>query len=284
MKRKESKARGTSDSLVGKVAVVTGASRGIGLAIAKALAAKACSVIITGRSQATLDAALKQVIRALQEEAERNRDARSRKGRAVPELDEITSSHPEFTKFQLGFYNYACDVRSEEDVRALFRFTKREFGRVDILINNAGTAHAMHPVAEMPLETWREVLDTNLTGMFLCTRAALPLMGPGSVIVNNLSVAARSVFAGESAYCASKHGALGFTDTLREEVRERGIRVISLLPGPTATDMWNQFMPQAPRNKMLSAETVARAVVHAIALPEDASVEELKIGPVAGNL
>jgi short-subunit dehydrogenase len=109
-------------------------------------------------------------------------------------------------------------------------------------------------------------------------------MRKGGVIVNNLSVAARGVFPGESAYCASKHGALGFTDTLREEVRERGIRVISLLPGPTATDIWNQFMPEAPRNKMLSPATVARAVVNAIMLPENAAVEELKIGPVAGNL
>ncbi|MBZ5629902.1 MAG: SDR family oxidoreductase [Acidobacteriia bacterium] len=284
MKKKEARTPATSESLAGKVAVVTGASRGIGLAIAKALAAKACSVVITGRSEAKLDAALKQVIGALQEEAERNRDAHAREGRPVPELDEITSSHPEFTKFQLGFYNYACDVRSEKDVRALFRFTKKEFGRVDILINNAGTAHALRNVQDMPLSIWREVLDTNLTGMFLCTRAALPLMSTGGVIVNNLSVAARSVFAGESAYCASKHGALGFTDTLREEVRGRGIRVVSLLPGPTATDMWNQFMPEAPREKMMSPDTVAHAVINAITLPEDASVEELKIGPVAGNL
>ena len=128
------------------------------------------------------------------------------------------------------------------------------------------------------------MLDTNLTGMFLCTRAALPLMRPGGVIVNNLSVAARGVFAGESAYCASKHGALGFTDTLREEVRERGIRVISLLPGPTATDIWNQFMPDAPRDKMLSPEIVARAVVNAIALPDNAALEELRIAPTSGRL
>ena len=284
MKSRKATNSATSGGLAGKVAVVTGASRGIGLAIAKALAAKACSVVITGRSEATLDTALQGVIKALQEEAARNREDRRREGRAFPESDEVAAGDPEFSRFQLGFYNYACDVRSERDVRGLFRFVKKEFRGLDILVNNAGTAHALRSIQDLPLATWREVLDTNLTGMFLCTRAALPLMRKGGVIVNNLSVAARGVFAGESAYCASKHGALGFTDTLRAEVRDRGLRVISLLPGPTATDIWNQFMPEAPRDKMMSPETVAHAVVNAIALPENATVEELRIGPTAGNL
>jgi 3-oxoacyl-[acyl-carrier protein] reductase len=284
MSSKQAKSSTSSESLAGKVAVVTGASRGIGLAIAKALVTKTCSLVMTGRTETTLHAALQQVIQALQEEAERNSERFHREGRAVPALDEITPATPGFTKFQLGYYGYGCDVRSEKEVRGLFRFVKKTFGHVDILFNNAGTAHAMQNVADMPLETWREVLDTNLTGMFLCTRAALPLMRRGGVIVNNLSVAARGVFPGESAYCASKHGALGFTDTLREELRGRGIRVVSLLPGPTATDIWDQFMPQAPRDKMLSPENVASAVVSAISLPENAAVEELKIGPVAGNL
>ena len=277
MKKKEA----NSESLAGKVAIVTGASRGIGLAIAKALAAKACSVVISGRSEATLDTALKIVVQALQEEAARNQETRGAQGLDVPETGARST---EFTYFQLGYYAHACDVRSESSVRGFFRFVKKEFGRVDILINNAGTAHALKNIQDLPLETWREVLDTNLTGMFLCTRAALPLMRKGGVILNNLSVAARDVFAGEAAYCASKHGALGFTETLRAEVRSRGIRVISLLPGPTATDVWNQFMPEAPRDKMLSPETVARAVIAAIALPESAAVEELRIGPVVGNL
>jgi NAD(P)-dependent dehydrogenase (short-subunit alcohol dehydrogenase family) len=284
MKKQETKTHATSESLVGKVAVITGASRGIGLAVAKALVTKTCSLVLTGRSEATLDIALKQVIAALQEEAEKNREARRREGRAVPELDEIAPTDPEFTRFELGYYGHGCDVRSERDVRALFRFVKKTFGRVDILINNAGVAHPMRNVEKMPLQVWREVIDTNLTGMFLCTRAALPLMRKGGVIVNNLSVAARDVFPGESAYCASKHGALGFTDTLREEVRGRGIRVIALLPGPTSTDLWKQFWPDAPREKMMSRETVASALIAAITLPENATVEELRIGPTAGNL
>lgn len=234
------------ETLAGKVAVVTGASRGIGGAISKALNAEGCTVVALSRSISA-----------------------GRKNRS-PKTD-----------YRQPF---SCDVRDERSVAQLFGSVKKRFGRLDILINNAGMAHALRNIEDLPLETWRDVLDTNLTGMFMCTRAALPLMRKGGVIVNNLSVAARGVFSGESAYCASKHGALGFTDTLREEVRGRGIRVISLLPGPTATDIWDQFMPEAPRDKMLSPETVARAVVNAITLPENAAVEELKIGPVAGNL
>ena len=243
MKRANPARKNAGSALAGKVAIVTGASRGIGRAVADALLAQGCSVIPASRTVA--------------------RTRKSGDQRWLPT---------------------ACDVRDERSVAALFASMKKQFGQLDILVNNAGMAHPLRNIEYLPLETWREVLDTNLTGMFLCTRAALPLMRTGGVIVNNLSVAARGVFPGESAYCASKHGALGFTDTLREEVRGRGIRVISLLPGPTATDIWNQFMPEAPRDKMLSPETVARAVVNAIALPENVTVEELRLGPTAGNL
>jgi len=238
------------EPLAGKVAVVTGASRGIGLAIAQALAVAACDVVGASRSL-----------------SKTRKTIPSRRPRAE-------SREP---------IEIRCDVRDEGRVALLFAKVKEQFGRLDILVNNAGTAHALRKIEDLPFETWREVLDTNLTGTFLCTQAALPLMSKGSVIVNNLSVAARGVFPGESAYCASKYGALGFTETLREEVRDRGIRVISLLPGPTATDIWDQFMPNAPRSKMMSPETVARAVVNAIALPENAAVEELRIAPLTGR-
>jgi len=156
--------------------------------------------------------------------------------------------------------------------------------RLDILVNNAGMAHANLGVDQLPYATWREVIETNLSGMFLVTQAALPLMREGSVIVNNLSVAARRVFTGSSAYVASKHGALGFTDTLREELRPRGIRVIAVLPGATDTAIWESFWPDAPRKKMISPEIVARAVVDALKLPPESTVEELTIRPSAGTL
>jgi len=127
-------------------------------------------------------------------------------------------------------------------------------------------------------------MDTNLTGMFLVTQAALAIMKRGGVIVNNLSIAATRVFAGSAAYNASKHGALGFTNTVREELRSKGIRVIGLLPGATDTDIWKTFWPNAPRRKMMSPTTVAQAVTNAILLPANATVETLEILPTSGTL
>ena len=238
------RARATQ-ALTGKVALVTGASRGIGLAIAKALANHGCHLVITARSESTLKKASRELgdVRVLAQ---------------------------------------ACDVGDERSVDSLFNAAKREFGRLDFLINNAGTAHAMLNVDKLSPKVWHEVLATNLTGLFLCTRAALPLMSRGAAVVNNLSVAAKGVFAGESAYCASKHGGLGFTNTLREELRERGIRVIALLPGPTDTKIWDQFMPDAARSRMLRPETVAQAMVDALLLPPESTVEEITVTPTSG--
>ena len=110
------------------------------------------------------------------------------------------------------------------------------------------------------------------------------VMKRGSIIVNNLSIAAERVFAGSAAYNASKHGALGFTDTLREELRAKGIRVIALMPGATDTDIWKTMWPKAPRRKMMSAASVARAVVDALTLPADSVVEKIVIMPPGGAL
>jgi short-subunit dehydrogenase len=110
------------------------------------------------------------------------------------------------------------------------------------------------------------------------------LIPGGGTIVNNLSIAATRVFAGSAAYNASKHAALGLTNTVREELRPKGIRVIGLLPGATDTEIWKTLWPQAPRKKMMSSETVAKAVVGAIVLPSNATVETLEILPSSGAL
>ena len=177
-----------------------------------------------------------------------------------------------------------CDVRDPRSVKALAASVKKQFGRVDILINNAGVAHPNLPLAKLSYDVWKSVLDTNLTGTFLVTREILPLMRRGSTVVNNLSIAAIRVFAGSSAYNASKHGALGLTNTLREELRPQGIRVIALLPGATHTEIWNTLWPDAPRKKMISPETVARALVSALLLPDNSTVEQLTIMPTSGAL
>ncbi len=239
----------SNGSLAGKTALITGATRGIGLAIARALAAEGCNLIITARSETSL----KKI----------SRELASAKIRVL--------SHP-------------CDVRDPHSVDALFRAIRGEFRALDILINNAGIAHANLPVEKLPFPVWRDVLETNLNGTFLITQAALVMMKRGGTIVNNLSIAANRVFAGSAAYNASKHAALGLTNTLREELRPRGIRVIGLMPGATDTDIWKTLWPAAPRRKMMSPETVAKAVVNALCLPLNATVETLEILPTAGTL
>jgi len=232
-----------------KVAVITGGGSGIGLAIARTFAASGYSVVITGRDAKRLQKAAK-----------------------------------EFFKTKSHVTPIACDVRDPASVERLFQEIGKHHSTIDVLINNAGVAHGLAPVDQLSVETWKEVIDTNLTGTFLVTRAALPLMRAGGTIVNNLSVAALQPFAGMSAYNASKFGALGFTQALREDLRKRGIRVLALLPGATDTEIWGQFWPDAPREKMISAEAVAEAVLHAVSVPANTAIEEIRIGPASGVL
>jgi NAD(P)-dependent dehydrogenase (short-subunit alcohol dehydrogenase family) len=243
--RRKSESTEGSAPLRGKVALVTGGNRGIGFAIAQALIEAGASVVITGRDE-----------RALQTAA-----ARLPKARPVH-----------------------CDVRDPHSVERLFRVIGEKFGSLDILVNNAGLAHPNREIAKLPLAEWQEVIETNLTGLFLVTRAALLLMSAGGTIVNNLSVAARTIFPGLAAYTASKHGALGFTQTLREELRPRQIRVIALMPGATDTAIWDQIWPNAPRHKMITPQTVAKALLAAILLPANATLSELVITPTGGAL
>jgi len=235
--------------LLGQTALITGASRGIGLAIARALAAESCNLILTSRDEKAL--------------AKISRELSRKKIRIL--------IHP-------------CDVRDPYGVDDLFRSIRHHFRRIDILINNAGIAHANLTVDKLPYPVWKDVLATNLGGTFLVTQAALTLIPRGGTIVNNLSIAATRVFAGSAAYNASKHGALGLTNTLREELRPRGIRVIGLFPGATDTEIWKTLWPAAPRKKMMSSETVARAVINAVVLPSNATVEMLEILPSSGTL
>jgi NAD(P)-dependent dehydrogenase (short-subunit alcohol dehydrogenase family) len=236
-------------SLSGRLALITGANRGIGLAIARALAREGCNLIITARDQRAL-------------------------AKASRELE----------KLSVHVLAQSCDVRSPDSVDYLFTLVRGLHKPLDILINNAGIAHPNRSVGDLPYPTWMEVIDTNLNGLFLVTQAALAVMKRGSTIVNNLSVAAERVFPGSAAYNASKHGALGFTDTLREELRPKGIRVIALLPGATDTAIWDTLWPQAPKRKMMSAETVARVVVDALRVPENATVEKIVVRPSSGSL
>ncbi len=244
--------------LAGHLALITGANRGIGLAIARSLACEGCNLIITGRDQRAL-------------------------AKARIELDRLQSARlPE--RLNVPVLAHCCDIRSPDSVDYLFALVRGLRQPLDILINNAGVGHPNRTVAELPYPTWIEVVDTNLNGLFLMTQAALAVMKRGSTIVNNLSIAAERVFPGSAAYNASKHGALGFTNTLREELRPKGIRVIALMPGATDTAIWDALWPKAPRRKMMSAETVARTVVDALLLPENTTAEKIVVMPSSGTL
>jgi NAD(P)-dependent dehydrogenase (short-subunit alcohol dehydrogenase family) len=236
-------------ALSGRLALVTGANRGIGLTIACALAREGCNLIITGRDERAL-----------------------------------VKARTELEKLNVQVLAQSCDVRSPDSVDYLFALVRGLHTPLDILINNAGIGHPNRTVGELPYPTWMEVIDTNLNGLFLMTQAALAVMKRGSTIVNNLSIAAERVFPGSAAYNASKHGALGFTDTLREELRPKGIRVIALMPGATDTAIWDTLWPKAPRRKMMSTETVARTVVDALRLPENTTVEKIVVMPSSGTL
>jgi NAD(P)-dependent dehydrogenase (short-subunit alcohol dehydrogenase family) len=238
-----------TQQLPGKTAVVTGGSRGIGFAIARELARNGCRVVIAGRDPQALEAAI----------AELKKDGLSASAKR-------------------------CDISDPDQVHEFFHAVRERFGGLDFLINNAGAAHALAHVDQLPPEEFRRVVDVNLVGTFLCCRAAIPLMNSGGVIVNNLSVTALQPFAGMSAYNASKAGALAVTNTLREELRGQGIRVLALIPGAVDTDIWQQFWPEAPREKMMSAHDVARAVVLALAMPPNTSVDEIRMGPTIGTL
>ncbi|MGA2903855.1 MAG: SDR family NAD(P)-dependent oxidoreductase [Candidatus Korobacteraceae bacterium] len=252
--RVEPESRPRELRLSGKIAVVTGGSRGIGYAIAQALAAEGCSVVITGRDKKTLAASAAKISGAVPRRA---------RASVVPQV---------------------CDVRDPQSVTALFAMVKRRFGRLDILINNAGISQAATPLEQTSLELWRDVIETDLTGVFLCTRAALPLMNRGAIVINNLSAAAKQVFPNYYAYTAAKTGALGFTLSLRAEMIPRGIRVTALMPGATKTDIWQQIMPNAPFHHMIDADSVAQAVLYAVLLPPNVNPSEISLDPTGGAL
>ena len=239
----------SSEALRGKVALITGATQGIGLATSRALADEGCNVILCGRNQQRLAAAKAEL-----------------EGKGVRAVA------------------LSCDVRDPKSVEQMASKVHKNFARLNLLINSAGIANAFRTVAELDPEEWNDVLATNLTGTFLVTRAALPLMSRGGSIVNVLSMSSKRAFPNLAAYNASKFGALGFTNTLREELRQEGIRVISVLPGATDTTIWDTLWPEAPRHKMIQPATVAKAILAAVKLPPESTVEELDLMPTGGPL
>jgi NAD(P)-dependent dehydrogenase (short-subunit alcohol dehydrogenase family) len=189
-------------SLTNQVAIVTGGSRGIGLAVAKSLVAEGVHVAITGRRAAALAEAAHQI-----------------EGAGPGRVE-----------------TYEADVRRFADMERVVAGTILRFGGLDILVNNAGIG-VFAEVAEMTPDQWSDIVGTNLTGAFHATHAALPSLRQrgGGFIINVSSLAGSNPFAGGAAYCASKAGLNAFSDALMQEVRYDNIRVCSLAPGSVAT-------------------------------------------------
>ncbi len=205
-----------------KVALVTGGNRGIGRGIADALAAEGYTVAITARDAAVALEAAK------------------------------TIGH--------GARGYACDVRKPEQVAAVFAAVESEWGGLDVLVNNAGVG-IFGPIATMSLEDWNTVIDTNVNGLFYCTREAIPRMQKrgGGYIFNVSSLAGKNAFPSAGAYCASKHAVNGLSEVLFQEVRDLGIRVTYLMPGSVATEFGRGTA--AKQEWALQAEDVGEMVV-----------------------
>jgi NADP-dependent 3-hydroxy acid dehydrogenase YdfG len=170
------------------------------------------------------------------------------------------------------------------DAEAVSRLA-RTYPEVDLLVLAAGAATAA-PVHEIDVAAFDHVVATNLRGPFLLCRAFLPTLRehPQSDVVILSSVSARRSFRGMGAYGASKAGVAALAGVLREENREHGVRVLEAVIGATDTDIWDDVWPSAPRDRMMAPASVARAVVAALSAGDDATVEEILVRPVGGDL
>jgi len=218
-------------TLSGKVALVTGGSKGIGLAVAGLLLEQGASVAICSRNAADVEAV----------------------GR------EFERDHP---KRVLAL---RCDVRREADVEAAFKAVDSRFGGLDIVVNNAGVGFFKN-LETMSLEEWNSILETNVTGVFLCCRASIPRMRArgGGYIINMSSLAGRNAFPQATAYNASKFALNGMSEALMQEVRYDGIRVSYVMPGSVNT-FFNSGTPDASMSWQLQPEDIARVVVDLLA-------------------
>ena len=172
----------------------------------------------------------------------------------------------------------ACDVGRFEQVQNLFQFVDRSLGRLDILVNNAGV-RGFAPVDEQTPEQWREVIETNLNGPFYCCHEAVPLMrkSGGGSIINIGSLAGKHVFAGGSAYNASKFGLVGLTEAAMLDLRHDNIRVSTIMPGSVDTKFGGPGTP--PADWKIAPEHVAETVLHLLHTPSRSLISRVEMRP-----
>ena len=227
--------------LTGKSAIVTGGTRGIGYAIAKALVSAGANVAITGRLESDVE-------------------------NATSELGKIGPG---------TISGYACDVRNYDAVQSLFG----AFGGVDILINNAGIG-IFSSVESMSPEDFRAVLETNVFGVFYCCHEAIPVMKQrgGGYIINISSLAGANPHPQMAAYNASKFGLNGFSEALMQEVRHDGIKVTYIMPGSVNTEFGGDE-PSDQKSWQLQPDDIAEVVMDLLAYPGRALPSRIEIRP-----
>ena len=231
----------------GKVAVVTGASKGIGRATALLLASHGANIAISARS-----------------------------GDLLSEVgDRIRNMGQEVFEFE-------GDMSEESDIRSFISGTIGSLGRLDILVNNAGFGY-FHSVADFPTQNWDDMFNLNVRGLFLTTRESLPHLREAgeSVIVNVASLAGKNAFINGGGYAATKHAVVGFSRCLMLEERKNGVRVLLICPGSVDTNFFDhregKFEPK--RDQILQAEDVAESILHMIRQPQRSMVSEIDIRP-----
>ncbi|MEO6223497.1 MAG: SDR family oxidoreductase [Vicinamibacterales bacterium] len=229
-------------------AIVTGGTRGIGYGIAQALLESGAKVLITGREA-------------------------TRVSEAVARL----SAHATGSGAVAG---RVVDVRQRAAVDALVADAVKEFGSLNTLINNAGVGHFLE-VENTTDDDWARVIDTNLTGVFYCSRAAIPAMrqAGGGWIINMASLAGRNYFANAAAYCASKAGLVAFSEALMLEVRNDNIRVSVVMPGSVATEFSGPSNHQADESWKLTAGDIAEVVMDLLRHPSRSLPSKVEIRP-----
>jgi NADP-dependent 3-hydroxy acid dehydrogenase YdfG len=229
---------------------VTGATKGIGLAVANAFSVIGCKVIITGRNKFQLEINAGKII--------------DQGGYALPMV---------------------CDVTSETSVRSVMATITKKLGTVDVLVNNAGVT-VFESFEKTTVKEFDQIVDTNLRGYFLCTKSVLTSMlkQKKGHIFNIHSVSATTTFLNSSVYSASKAGSLALSKSLRAEVRKKGIRVIDVLPGAVETEMWDKNSRKKFHSKMMQPEDVADAIVSVYCQPQRMTTDEIVLRPIEGDL